>query len=412
VHDLPLAQRQCPGCGQEQVPIGEDISEQLDYQPSSLFVVQHVRPKYACPHCRQGVAAEAKPGQPIDRGLPGPGLLAQVVVSKYADHLPLYRLERIFARQGVNLARSTMCGWMAECASLLRPVYQLMVERVLASRVVHTDDTTMPVQDPDRDRTKTGRLWVYLGDLEHPYHVFDYTPTHERTGPGQFLKNFQGYLQADAFSGYDGIYLTQPVVEVACNAHARRKFYEARTSDEALSHQALAYYRQLYDVERQAKAREEQEKRSLSDDERKAWRQEKAVPILAVLESWLEAQKPKVLPKSPIGQAISYALNHWRALKRYTEAGFLAIDNNVAEREMKRIAIGRKNWLFAGSDEGGRTAAVLFSFTSTCYRHSLDPFVYLRDLLRRLPAHGASLEEFLPDRWQITQTAPATTDSS
>jgi hypothetical protein len=301
---------------------------------------------------------------------------------------------------------------MARAAALLTPLYEKMVSAVLASRVIHTDDTPVPVQDPQQDKTKAGRLWVYLGDEERPYNVFAYTPNRRREGPAEFLKDYRGYLQADAFGGYDGIYLTQPVIEVGCNAHARRKFFEAKDTDPAPAHQALAYYRQLYDIERQAAANADKaaaERSSAAslgrgevlEKERLRLRQEQSVPLLTAMCQWLKQEQAQALPKSPMGQAIGYALNHWRALTRYTEHGFLAIDNNWAEREMKKLAIGRKNWLFFGSDRGGQTAAILFSLVSTCQRHSRDPFRYLEDVLYRLPGLPPErLLELLPDRWQ------------
>src|SRR5262249_11389069 len=321
------------------------------------------------------VIVAPKPAMPIAKGLPGPGLLAHLIVSKYTDHMPLHRLQRAYERQGYFLHRSTLCDWLGACADLLRPLYDLMVGVVLQSRALHTDDTTVKMQEPVTHLLSTARLWVYLGDGAHPYNVFDFTLNRKRDGPQQFLADYQGYLHADAFSGYDGLYLPDPrtatarIWEVACNAHARRKFYEARGSDASRSHQALAYYRQLYELERAAK--------DLSDAQRLQMRQDLAVPILEQFRKWLEAQRPEVLPKSPMAEALGYALNNWAALVRYTEAGFLAIDNNVAEREMKRVAIGRKNWLFVGSANGGQTAAVLFSFTSTCARLQIEPWAYL-----------------------------------
>jgi transposase len=412
VHDLTEAEKLCPDCGQPRVKIGQEKSTQLDYQPASLFAIEHIRPTYVCSHCHDHVVTAAKPQQPIDKGLPGPGLLAHVITSKYADHLPLYRQERILERFGVTLSRSTLCDWMARAAVVLTPIYQQMQRAVLASRVIHTDDTPVPVQDPKQGQTKQGRLWVYLGDEDHPYNIFDYTPNRRREGPADFLKKYRGYLQADAFGGYDGIYLSQPVVEVGCNAHARRKFFEAKDTDPARAHQALAFYRQLYEVERQAADHVEKElsrqaptgqgrRQDLLEAERLRLRQEKSVPLLTAICHWLKQEQTTALPKSPIGQAIGYALNHWEALTRYAHHGFLAIDNNWAEREMKKIALGRKNWLFFGSDQGGRTAAVLLSLVSSCQRHSLDPFRYLEDVLYRLPSQAQPpLDELLPDRWQ------------
>jgi transposase len=475
-HELPEAERVCPDCGQMRVDIGVDQSSQLDYQPASLFVVDHLVHKYLCRCCsksrqpsqnqqtpsapeqpqvlqpepqsassaqaevapqptdsQQGQAAPAasplqaaevqqlstqpglrgivvsapKPEMPIAKGLPGPGLLAHLIVSKFADHLPLYRLERIYERQGLILPRSTTCDWLAACGQLVRPLYELMISVVLQSRVIHTDDTPVKMQEPSHVLS-TARFWGYLGDGAHPYNVFDFTINRKRDGPQQFLAKFQGYLQADAFTGYDGLYLPNPrdgqagIIEVACNAHARRKFYEARTSAAAGSHQALAYYRELYEIERRAHSLD------FDDDQRRQLRQDLAVPILNQFRAWLDEQRVQVLPKSPMAEAIGYALNQWQALCRYTEAGFLNIDNNVAEREMKRIAIGRKNWLFVGSQQGGHTAAVLLSFTSTCQRLRIEPWAYLKDILTRLPNTATTqLDQLLPDRWEAARQAAA-----
>jgi transposase len=483
-HELPEAARVCAGCGQVRVDIGTDKSEQLEYRPASLIVIEHFVHKYVCPCCSRRppqtpeqpghsqqesqpmsapepepqptpvpagalemansgdtaqpqstianlqppvpppcrlvdpadvVVAAVKPAMPIAKGLPGPGLLAHLIVSKCVDHLPLHRLERIYERQGLFLPRSTLCDWLAACAQLLRPLYDVMVARVLQSQSLHTDDTTVKMQELVSHLLVTARLWVYLGDAAQPYNVFDFTRTRQRDGPQQFLANYRGYLHADAFSGYDGLYLPDPgtaaarIVEVACNAHARRKFYDARTSDALRSHQALAYYRQLYELERAAK--------DFSDTQRLQMRQDLSLTILNQFHDWLQTQRPQVLPKSPIAAALGYALNNWTALVRYTEAGFLAIDNNVAEREMKRIAIGRKNWLFVGSPQGGQTAAVLYSFTSTCQRLGVEPWAYLQDALTRLPTTPAGqLADLLPDHWQAARptkpTGPADSSTS
>jgi transposase len=480
-HELSEAERLCPNCGKLRIDIGTDRSEQLDYRPASLFVIEHFVHKYVCPCCNRRpapaqeqpahqvqesepmplpepelqptprsatepaprpadteperpcanpppadsserpqpqaqprqpldpgavVIAAPKPAMPIAKGLPGPGLLAHLIVSKCVDHLPLHRLERIYERQGLFLHRSTLCDWMAACANLLRPLYDLMVSVVMQSRSLHTDDTTVKMQELMTHKLSAARMWVYLGDAAHPYNVFDFTLNRKRDGPQQFLANYQGYLHADAFSGYDGLYLPDPrtaaarIIEVACNAHARRKFYEARGTDALRSHQALAYYRQLYELERQAK--------DFNEVQRLQMRQELSLPILEQFHKWLLAQRPEVLPKSPMGEAISYALNNWEALRRYTEAGFLTIDNNVAEREMKRIAIGRKNWLTVGSPRGGQTAAVLFSFTSTCQRLGVEPWHYLRDVMVRIPrCRPEHLGELLPNEWAQAQRAAA-----
>lgn len=404
VHDVAEAEKICSGCGQTKCRIGEEISEQLDYQPASLFVTQHIRPKYACKHCQDGVSIAPMPAQPLDKGLAGPGLVAHVIVSKYADHLPLYRQEGILQRQGVELTRQTLCGWMAAAATLLTPITKRMAELIRQSAVLHTDDTPLKVQDPLTKTLSTGRLWVYLGDEEHRYNVYDFTMTRKRDGPADFLKGFAGYLQADAFSGYDGIYLASQgtIHEVACWAHARRKFHEARTSDPTLAHAALATIKQLYQVEDDAR------EQKLDAAQRRVLRQTRAQPVLARFEKWLDDQAAHALPKSPIGQAIAYARSNWEALCRYVEDGRLAIDNNVAERAIKSVVIGRKNWLFAGSEAGGHTAATLFTLTMTCKRLRIDPWAYLQDVLARISTHPASrLDDLLPDRWQALRTAAA-----
>ena len=250
-HDLTEEEKCCPACGQQRERIGCQTSEQLEFVPASLYVVEHVRWKYACRGCQEHVAIARPAAKPIERGIPGPGLLAQLIVSKYGDHLPLYRLEDVFARHGVELARSTLCRWARLAADRLAPLYQLMVAEVRRSQVIHTDDTPVPVLDAELPHTRTGRFWVYVGDTTHPYSVYDYTPSRKRDGPAEFLAGYSGYLAADAFSGYDGIYVSGTVKQVLCWAHARRKFYEARTAQPA-AHQALAFIRRLYDIEREA----------------------------------------------------------------------------------------------------------------------------------------------------------------
>jgi transposase len=401
-HELTEAERRCPECGHERREIGVETTEQYEYKPAEMFVVEHQQVKYACKCCEGHVCLAAKPPQPIDKGLPGPGLLAQIIDDKYRYHLPLHRSEERLARLGAPLSRSTMCDWMAACAKLMTPLWELLKQHVLRSKVLHTDDTTVPVRDETRSTHRYGRLWDYIGDDNHPGIVFDYTTTHARDGPAAFLKGFKGYLQADAYGAYDGIYTGSngAIVEVACWAHARNKFGDAQSSDPERVLAAKAFVRRLYDVEDEAK--------KLSSAERLRLRQEKSVPLLESFRQWLLAQKPQVLPKSPIAAAINYVFNQWEALKRYTTDGDLHIDNNVSERTLKLIGIGRLNWLFVGGDNGGRTASVLFSFTATCKQLGIDSFAYLRDVLGRLPTHPAErLDELLPHRWQATRTAAA-----
>jgi transposase len=406
VHDVPPEHLPCPDCGTLRQRIGAEVREQLEYVPASLIVIEHIRPKYACPDCAAHVVIAERLPEPIEKGLPGPGLMAHVITSKYADHLPLYRQEGILERQGVAISRSTMCDGMAIAAELLQPIVTLMMAQVLQSRVVQNDDTPVKVQDHDGKGIKTGRLWDSLGDRYHPYVVYTYTPDRSGAGPAAIFKDFKGYLQADAYSAYDGLFTSGTIIEVGCMMHARRKFSEARTSDPPRAHQALAWIKLLYDVEREAKQGHEAGDYEAFVAARHALRQERSRRIFQQFHDWLVAEAPKVLPKSPIGEAIRYALNHWAALERPLEAGFLELDNGACERAFKPVALGRKNWLFAGSDRGGETAAVLMSLCTTCKALGIDPQAYLRDVLERISTHPARrIEELLPDRWQALRQA-------
>ena len=397
IHDLTDAEKACPCCHTVRTRIGEEVAERLDYTPASLFVVEHVRPKYACPACRAHVVVAPPHPEPLPKAVAAPGLLAHVATAKFADHLPLYRLERILARHGVELSRATMCDWLAGCAAALKPIYDEMCARVRSSKVVHTDDTPVRVRAGASDRPRTGRIWVYVGDAANPYVVYDATASRSRDGPHAFLKGFKGFVQADAFGGYDGLYATG-ATEVACWAHARRKFVDARDSDATLSREALALIGRLYGVERRAK--------DLTRDDRRAVRQHESAPVLRALDAWVRATRARVLPKSPLGQALTYATNQWAALNVYATDGDLAIDNNAAERALRGIAVGRKNWLFWGSMAGGQTAAVLTSMVATCARHGIDPWSYLADVLARIPSHPADrIAELLPDAWARAQHA-------
>lgn len=400
-HDLDEQEKCCPGCGELRQRIGSETSEQLEYVPAQLKVVEHVRWKYACRACQEHVAIAAPAIKPIAGGLPGPGLLAQLVVGKFSDHLPLYRLEDIFARAGMELPRSTLCRWARNVADLLEPLYALMVGRVRSSQVIHTDDTPVPVLDPTLGHTRTGRFWVYCGDRKNPYSVYDYTPSRKRDGPLTFLGDYQGYLQADAFAGYDGIYAAGSVKQVLCWAHARRKFFEAKETKPREAHEALAWIARLYEIEREAK--------SAADEQRRALRQARAVPLLAQFREWLLSLTGAVLPKSPMGQAVHYVLPRWEGFVRYCEDGALAIDNNLSERTLRPCAIGRKNWLFLGNDRGGRTAAILLSFVASCKANQVEPWAYMRAMISKIseesrgaPLSSATLAEALPDAWLTT----------
>jgi transposase len=400
-HDL--ADKACPACGNQRTRIGQEVSEQLEYFPASFKVLQHIRHKYACAKCDgEGydphITAAQKPPQPIDKGLAGPSLLAYVAVSKLADHLPLYRLENIFTRQKVHVARSTMCAWMRCAGELVRPLVELMAGRVKESRVIHTDDTPVPIQSPGQKKCRQGRIWCYLGDEANPYTVYDYTPSRSRDGPAQWLAGYTGYLQADAYGGYDGIYHAQGVTEVACWAHARRKFYDAQDSDPQRAAQMLALVGELYTVERAAK--------DTADEARLALRQARSTPTLTRIKTWLDAESQVVSPRSPLGAAITYAQNQWQALCVYATQGFLAIDNNASERALKRVAIGRKNWLFAGNDAAAENAARLWSLIASCERHGVDPQRYLTSVLAKIGTTPQDeLAQFLPDTWKRDDAA-------
>jgi transposase len=417
-HTLPEAERVCPCCGLVCAKFGEQVSEQLDYRPASLFVWQHVRFKYACPKCHDHIRVGHVPIRIVDKGLPGPGLLAQIAASKYADHLPLHRLERILGRHGIQLARSTMCDWMAAVAEALDPVVALMAQLVRESKALHTDATKMPYLDPQAPgKTLSGQMWTYFGDRDHAYNVFDFCRDHSASGIDAFLqeKGYRGYLNADALNVYDHLFRSGAIIELGCWAHARRYFHDAKESDPPRAHTAMAYIRQLYGVEAEAQEviAEQQLAGAAADLVRYQLRQEKSRPALTAFHAWLEAERPNLLPKSLIGQAVAYALRHWQALLRYLDDGFLDIDNNPAERALRHIAIGRKNWLFAGSAKGAVTAAKLFTVTSSCHRHGIDVFAYLHDMLQRLacdPEPDAKLlRDWLPDRWRPPVTpAPNT----
>jgi transposase len=403
-YDLAEAEKVCPCCGKARARIGGETSEQLDYRPASLFVVERVRHTYACAVCSRAadpaddsvptITTAPLPPRPIDKGLPGPGLLAHVVVSKFADHLPLHRQHGMLARRGVDVPRSTLGGWVAAAAEVLKPLVGRMAELVRESRVIQTDDTTVPVLEPGSRRTRTGHLWVYLGDAAHPYAVFDFTPTYSGDGPRTWLGGYAEYLQADALRQYDPLFDRPPPrpTEVGCWAHARRKFYDARETELARAHEALARIRRLYELEVDLKP--------LADYRRLDARWAKSRPALDAFFEWLEGQRPLVLPKSPMGVAVGYALGNRAALTRYTEEGFLAIDNNASERAFRAVEVGRKNYLFAGSDGGARSAAVLYSVVGSCRRLGADPFAYLHDMLARLPPRPTSpTDDLLPDRW-------------
>jgi transposase len=391
-HDVPPQEKVC-GCGRDKVRIGEDTTEQLEYQPGKLFVLRHIYPKYACSSCKDGVTSAQPLPNPIDRSLAAPGLLAYVLVNKFSEHLPLYRQQDVLARNGMVLARSTLCGWMAQCAELLRPLVELMRQRILQGSVINADETPVQVLDPKRDTTRTGYFWVYISPGEHGYTVYDYRDSRDREGPAEMLKEFRGYLQTDAYASYESVVLESSgrIIAVGCWAHVRREFFDARLNQPREVHYVLGLIAQLYDIE--------DEIRGQSPQVRLAVRQERSVPILDRLGIFLREQRDLALPKSQYGKAIGYTLNHWEELRRYTENGVLEIDNNISERTLRPCAIGRKNWVFLGSDSGGNTAAINFSVLANAKRYRIEPFAYVRALLIALSSAEVDLESLLPDVW-------------
>ena len=393
VHDLAESEKHCAGCGKDLRLIAEETSERYDYIPASVRVIQDVCLKYAC-DCT--VKTAGKSAQPIAKSTAGASLLAQVIVAKFADHLPLHRQEQMLARHGVEISRKTMGGWLAQCAELLEPLYRAMKKQLLESKVIGTDDTAVKVLDRRLSFARTGRIWPYVGDAHHPVIVYDYTPTRGRAGPAKFLEQYKGYLQADAYSVYDAFFKpARGMIEVGCWMHARRYFFKALESDQQRMGPALHLIARLYAVEERARAL------ALSTEQRHALRQRVSARLLGKLHQYLLELQPKVLPRSPAGAAVRYALNQWDALTRFLEDGELEIDNGATERANRDIALGRGNWTFFGSDNGGRTAAVLRSFIASCKRCGVEPFSWFRDVLARIPEHSITrLSELLPHNWK------------
>ena len=404
VYELSAEQRSCPCCGVERKEIGADESWQIEYLPGRFERIHHVRKKYACPGCEKGgenpqmeVAAKAEAA--IDKGMAGPGLLAYIVTSKFSDYLPLYRLEDIFERQGFEISRATQSIWCGDVAELVEPLYELMAERVRQSHVVATDDTILPMLSVGK--TKSARMWVYVGDEANAYNVFDFTLNRGRDGPKYFLQDYEQVLLADAYGGYNGVVAGNQITRAGCWSHARRKFIDAEKVAPEIAREAVDFIGALFRVERQAK--------DFSVEQRLALRQAQSAPALAKLREKLLAWKEQLLPKHPMAEAVNYSLSQWAELNVFCSDGAVPIDNNISEREMKRVVLNRKNSLFVGNPRGGRTAAILASLTSTCRRHDVDPQLYLTQLLMNLPqAKMSELSDWLPDQWKIRHMARIT----
>ena len=397
VHEPATGSCSCPDCGGTLRALGEDSSEMLEYVPEHWKVIKHVRPKYSCSDCQRIVQANA-PSRPIERSYAGPGLLAHVLVSKYCDHLPYYRQSQIYARDGVELDRSTLADWGGAASALLDPLLGALEDYVMAAQKLHADDTPIPVLAPGTGKTKSGRLWAYLrddrpaGSTDPPAVLFRYSPDRKGERPREHLKHFRGILQADAYGGFNGLYDREhePLIEAACWAHARRKYFEIYDSTASpIAFEALERIAALYKIE--------DEIRGKLADERRAVRQARAAPLLKDLYDWLRTTVRQVSKKSPIASAIGYTLSLWIALTRYVEDGSIEIDNNPVERQLRAVALGRKNFLFAGSDAGGERAAAFYSLIGTAKLCGLDPEAYLRHLFTYIAGHPINkIEELLP----------------
>jgi len=397
-------QEACPGCGGPLRQLGEDVAETLEYIPARFIVIRTVRPKLSCSCCSQIVQAPA-PNRPIDRGLAGPGLLAHVLVSKYADHLPLYRQVEMLQREGIDLDRSTLADWVGGATRTLQPLVEALKKYVLSAEKLHGDDVPVPVLAPGNGKTKTGRLWTYVrddrpaGSAEASAVWFAYSPDRKGEHPARHLQNYHGILQADGYAGFNKLYETARIVEAACWAHVRRKFhdlYQAHRSP--IAKEALERIGQLYGIEREIRGR--------SPAERAEVRQNRSRPLLEALHAWWKATLSKLSQKSDVAVAIRYALERWKALLRFCEDGRIEMDNNAAERALRAVALGRKNYLFAGADAGGERAAAIYSLLGSAKLNGIDPKAYLSMVLRRIADHPINrISELLP--WNLFPAKPA-----
>ena len=400
----------CPGCGGALREFGEDVSEVLEYVPESFKVIRHVRPKFSCNRCETVVEAPA-PSRPIPRSYAGPGLLAHVLVAKYCDHTPLNRQSEIYAREGVDLDRSTLAGWVGASAALLAPLVEAVRTHVLSASRLHADDTPVPVLAPGNGRTKTGRLWTYVrdgrpcADAVPPAVWFSFSPDRRGEHPQTHLKSFQGTLQADAYAGFYPLYEGGRIVEAACWAHTRRKFHDIFAANaSATASEAIRRIGLLYAVEKQV--------RGSPPEIRHAARQARARPVLEELRIWLDQTLHTLSAKSDMAGAIRYALSRWVALTRYLDDGTIEIDNNAAERALRVVALGRKNYLFAGSNPGGERAAAIYSLLGTAKLNGINPEQYLRYVLTNIADHPVNrIAELLPWNIPISHSSDITTDT-
>lgn len=378
--DVPESQKTCPCCGESMSSFGYESSEQLHYIPARIEVHETRRLKYCCGHCHGAIVRAALPMlPPLPKSMASASLLAYLIVSKFADGLPLYRIGGRLARLGIELSHTLMSDWLVQCAQLLEDVHRRMIRKVLDSGHVYTDDTSLPLQnhDPMRHKTQDSKLWVYARDGRHgkPVIVYEFSRSRSQDAPLRFLADYRGYLQADAYPGYDRLYLDGRIKEVACNAHCRRKFVEAAEllKSPGRPHEALAFYRAIFRIERQIKG--------LDDARRVRERQARTLPLLAKFKAWLDQTVHSVLPKDSLGEAVHYALKHWAALTRFTDAGHLEASNNYAERCMRIVAVGRKAFMFVGSERAGHAAAIYYSLVESCRANQVNPLTYLTYVL-------------------------------
>ena len=369
--------------------IGKEITEQLEFEPGTFFVNQFIRPKYAKSN-GEGVIIAELPSRPIEKGIPGPGLLASITIEKYADHLPLYRQIERFRREGITIAPSTMSDWIAAAAELIAPLHEALKKKVLSSDYLQADETPIKVLDKDKKgKTHRGYYWVYR-DVVSGFVLFDYREGRGRDGPTDILKDFEGYLQTDGYGVYDS-FDTKKITLLHCMAHARRGFEQALDNDHGRAEYALKEIQKLYLIEKHARENE------LTHQQRYELRQKESIPVLEGLHHWLKNSIVEVLPKSSIGQAIAYALPRWEKLMLYTRDGKLEIDNNLVENSIRPIAIGRKNYLFAGSHAAAHRAAMIYSLLGTCKLKNVEPFAWLKNIFEVIPDYKANrLEELLP----------------
>lgn len=393
----PRAEERVCRCGSHRVKINEIVrNSRFECIPMTVYIEEIIDCVWECPDCRDTVIVAAEVSEPVPNGCAGPRLICRIAEDRWLNHMPLHRQEQAFARLGLNISRSTMCGWMATLSAILQGIYEAMRAELLKSRIIATDDTPVKVQDRKRkSNIKRGHEWIFMGDSAHPVNLFHYTQSRNRAGPLKFIPGFKGYLQGDCFSGNRALCAETGAKFVACRAHDRRYYKKARPNNKQLCDQMLDMYTELFEIEETAR------NLKLGNEDTVRMRQQEAVPILDRMKSWLDQQIISALPASSFGKAINYSLNNWMELNNYLLDGELRIDNNLAEQQMKMFATGRKNWYFYGSDEAGLQASIMLSIFSTCLRNGIEPGAYLLDVVEKLTANpSCEVEKLLPHKWQ------------